>query len=152
MSTDTFICAWLILFLGGILIWERRNHRREMKRLQTELEARPPVPTPAPRAVSIPNGWATQLSEKQFIETWLAVDEREPLYLAVQQLLARETLEAIEAAGSPDLADKPGIQAREIATMDTLVQLAHKLQSARLDPHPWTSGQKKTQRRGGAEG
>lgn len=99
----------------------------------------PPVtPPPAPRAV--PSRYATALDADKFQRIWRNTAPEDELFLAVQQLLALETVAAIEDAANPALFDRPGALAAAQGQVNALLNLAATLDEARTQPEKWTGG------------
>lgn len=105
-----------------------------IKRKFIELD-RAAVPPPAPRAV--PSGRATVLDADKFTRIWRATHADTELFQAVQQLLALETVAAIDDATNPTLADRPGSLAAAQAQVNALLSFAATLDAARLTPEKW---------------
>lgn len=91
-------------------------------------DLRPLTSLPAPRA--IPSRFATALKPEEYARVWREVRATDVLYLAVQQLIALETVTAIDEAADPRLCDKPGALAAASARMNALLELSAAIEKA----------------------
>jgi hypothetical protein len=126
-----------LAFAAIILVFIACEQGREMHKLRARATAaeEDALQLAIPRAV--PSGRATVLDADKFTRIWRNTAPETELFLAVQQLLALETVAAIDDATNPALADRPGSLAAAQAQVNALLSFAATLDEARLTPEKW---------------
>jgi molecular chaperone GrpE (heat shock protein) len=152
----------VILIFTTFLLWRSQEELRKtltersrlkeenqtLKRYHDENERaiEEAVQTPAPEPASvIPSNYATALKDEDFIRRWKEA-ERNELYPAVRQLVAKELLEAIDYVTRADLATVPGALQQAQGSLMALMNLAANLDLASTEPERWTAALKKKAR------